>query len=231
MNIRFFERMKWENDLRNALEGDEFMLYFQPQIDLNTQMTICAEVLMRWKHPKQGLILPGQFINIAEETGLIIPIGKWVLRTACEQVRAWQNTGHPPMKISVNLSARQFQQPDLVEMITKVLEDTSIKYDCLELEITESVAMENIENTISTMQTLNDKGVRFSIDDFGKGYSSLNYLKRLPIQKLKIDRSFIRDVTTNPDDATIVSAVIAMAHDLRLKVIVEVLKLKNSSNS
>jgi EAL domain-containing protein (putative c-di-GMP-specific phosphodiesterase class I) len=180
-----------------------------------------VEALVRWQHPELGLIPPKQFISLAEETGLIVPLGAWVLRTACSQVKAWQEQGLPPLRITVNLSARQFQQPDLVETITREVDQAGLDPRLIELEITESVAMQDMEDTIAKLKRLSALGITLSIDDFGTGYSSLNYLKKLPIQTLKIDRSFLHEVTTNHDDAMIVSAVIVLAHSLKMKVIAE----------
>jgi EAL domain-containing protein (putative c-di-GMP-specific phosphodiesterase class I) len=179
------------------------------------------EALVRWRHPELGLLPPGEFIPLAEEAGLIVPIGEWVLRTACAQSRAWQASGMPPLRLSVNLSARQVRRPNLVGTVRAALEASGLDPSCLELELTESMMMQNVDATRATLQALNEMGVRLSVDDFGTGYSSLGYLKRFPIDTLKIDRSFVRDVTTDHDDAAIVTAIIAMAHRLRLRVVAE----------
>lgn len=221
LNIRTVERIVFESSLRKTLERGELIVYYQPQLDTGTRQIICAEALVRWQHPELGLLNPMQFIPLAEEIGIIMPIDEWVLRTACAQNRAWQEEGYPPLCITVNLSAHRFQQPDLAEMVARILRDTCLKPEWLELEITESIAMRDVGNTILNMIRLTGMGIRFSIDDFGTGYSSLSYLKKLPIHKLKIDRTFIRGLTADPDDQAIVNAVIAMAHSLKLEVVAE----------
>jgi diguanylate cyclase (GGDEF)-like protein/PAS domain S-box-containing protein len=221
MNATAVERLALENSLRKALARDELELVYQPLLDLGTGRVHGLEALLRWRHPERGLLLPSEFIPLAEVTGLILPIGPWVLRTACARARTWQDLGHPHLTIAVNLSARQFQQPDLVAQVKRALEETGLPPRCLDLEITETNAMQNAEATIHTLRELKTLGVRISIDDFGIGYSSLNYLKRLPIDTLKIDQSFVRDITTDPDDAAIATAVIALAHTLKLRVVAE----------
>lgn len=221
MNEAAYDRMMLEIGLRHALEREELVMYYQPQVNMDTWQIVGVEALVRWQHPELGIIQPNEFIPLAEETGLIIPIGNWVLRSVCKQIKSWQEKGFPLCRVTVNISARQFQQEDFVEMVTAELEVAGIEPWLIELEITESVAMENIEGTIEKIRKLSDLGISFSIDDFGTGYSSLSYLKKLPIRTLKIDKSFVQDVTTNDDGATIVSAVIYMAHSLNLKVIAE----------
>ena len=221
MNAKAFERMTLENSLRKALEKSEFALHYQPQVDLRTGDIVGMEALLRWEHPDLGLVSPAQFIPMAEETGLIVPIGQWVLRTACMQNREWQRMGYAPMSIAVNLSARQFNEKNLVEMISGILRETELEPKWLDVEITESIIMQNLEQTISTLRALHHLGLQISIDDFGTGYSSLSYLKKFPVHALKIDQSFIREITSDPDDAAITSAVIAMGHSLKLKVIAE----------
>jgi diguanylate cyclase (GGDEF)-like protein/PAS domain S-box-containing protein len=221
MNATAVERLALENSLRKALVRDELELYYQPLLDLATGRVHGLEALLRWRHPERGLLAPAEFMPLAEVTGLIVPIGPWVLRTACARARAWQDLGHPHLSMAVNLSARQFQQPDLVAQVKRALEDTGLPPRCLDLEITETNAMQNAEGTINTLRELKSLGVRISIDDFGIGYSSLNYLKRFPIDTLKIDQSFVRDITTDPDDAAIATAVIALAHTLKLRVVAE----------
>jgi EAL domain-containing protein (putative c-di-GMP-specific phosphodiesterase class I)/FixJ family two-component response regulator len=179
------------------------------------------EALVRWQHPELGLVSPARFISVAEESGLIVPLGEWVLRTACAQNKAWQRAGLKPISVAVNLSARQFRQPNLVEMVAGILRETELDPAHLDLEVTESLVMQNVEATIATLGRLKAMGVKLSIDDFGTGYSSLNYLKRFPIHTLKIDQSFVRDVTTDPSDAAIAKTIIAMAHELGLTVIAE----------
>ena len=221
MNARALERLHMENSLRKALVQNELVVYYQPLLDLRTGRIEGVEALVRWRHPELGLVGPSEFIPIAEATGLILPIGPWVLRTACAQVREWQQRGHPGLGVSVNLSPRQFQQPNLAEQIREILNETGLDPRCLDLEITESNAMQNAEITTPILNEIKALGVQISIDDFGIGYSSLSYLKRLPINTLKIDQSFVRDITTDPDDAAIARAVIAMAHSLKLKVVAE----------
>jgi diguanylate cyclase (GGDEF)-like protein/PAS domain S-box-containing protein len=221
MNASAVERLALENSLRKALGQNELVLYYQPLIDLPTGRTYGVEALLRWNRPGKGLVLPDDFIPLAEVTGLILPIGLWVWRTACEQVRRWQQSGRPDLRLAVNLSARQFQQPDVAAQVTRALQETGFSPDRLDLEITESYAMQNADAAIQTLRELKSVGVGLSIDDFGVGHSSLSYLKRLPIDTLKVDRSFIRDVTNDADAAAIVTAVIAMARTLKLQVIAE----------
>ena len=221
MNKTALERLTLENDLRKALERQEFLLYYQPKVDIPTRRIIGVEALIRWKHATRGLVSPVEFIPLAEETGLIVPIGEWVLRTACAQNKAWQAAGFSPIAMSVNLSNRQFGQKDLVDTVVGILKtvDTDPRY--LELEITESTIMHDPDKAIAALHKLKGMGIAVSIDDFGTGYSSLNYLRRLPLDCLKIDRSFIMNIITNPDDAAITAAVVAMAHSLKLRVVAE----------
>ncbi|TRO83908.1 putative bifunctional diguanylate cyclase/phosphodiesterase [Desulfuromonas acetexigens] len=214
-------RLGLENDLRKALERQELVLYYQPQYFMDSERINGVEALLRWNHPKRGMIPPGDFIPMAEETGLIVPIGSWVLRTACEQCMAWQHAGLAPIRVAVNLSARQFHQQDLPDVVAGILQETGIDPECLELEITESILMQNMETTVDQLVRLMSLGVKISIDDFGTGYSSLNYLKRFPLHALKIDRSFVKDIGEDSDDTSIVSAVIALAHTLSLEVVAE----------
>lgn len=209
-----------ETHLHKALEREELMVYYQPQIDLRTGKIIGTEALIRWNHPEWGFVSPATFIPVAEETGLIIPIGEWVLKTACIQNKAWQNQGYEPVVVSVNLSIRQFLQPDLIDQIARILQETGLEARYLELEITESMTMD-VERTIQTLKKLKSLGIQISMDDFGTGYSSLNNLKRFPIDKLKIDQSFIRDLPDGSKDAAIVSTIIGMSKNLHLKAIAE----------
>lgn len=221
MNIKAMERLELENGLYHALARNEFLLHYQPQVDLRTGEIVGMEALVRWQHPERGLVSPAIFIPVAEDSGLIVPLGEWVLRTACAQNKAWQLAGHKPISVAVNLSARQFRQPGLVEKVADILKETELDPTCLELELTESLVMQDVEKTIATLSRLKVMGVKLSIDDFGTGYSSLSYLKRFPIDTLKIDQSFVRDITTDPDDAAIARSIISMAHDMQLRVIAE----------
>lgn len=215
------EKLSLETKLRRALEREEFVLAYQPQVDIRTGRIVGAEALLRWQSAELGLVSPGRFIPLAEETGLIVPIGEWVLRTACGQNRAWQQAGLPPIMVSVNLSPRQFRQKNLLEMVEGILGESSLDARFLELEITETTVMHRAEEVTVMLARLDEIGIRLSIDDFGTGYSSLSYLKRFPVHKLKIDQSFVRDITTDVDDAAIVGAIIAMARSLNLLVIAE----------
>lgn len=221
LNLRIMERLEIENHLRKAAGRNEFVLHYQPMIELSTGSVIGVEALIRWSNPIIGWILPDSFIHIAEETGLINNIGEWVLRTACKQLTEWQAQGRSRLKMSVNLSARQFQQPNLVELITEIIEKTGIKAECLELEITESLAMQNLDSIIPILERFRKMGIGVSLDDFGKGYSSLNYLKMLPITNLKIDKTFIHGITINAKQAEISKALISLAHNMNLTVTAE----------
>ena len=221
LNEKVVLRLSLEGDLRRALENGEFFLCYQPQVDLVTRRIVGMETLIRWQHPQRGLISPVQFIPLAEETGLIVPIGAWVLRTACAQAKAWQDAGLPLVRLSVNLSARQFTQRDLIASIRQVLEETGLSAEYLELELTESLIMHNAELFISTLRELREIGIELAVDDFGTGYSSLSYLQRFPINRLKIDQSFVRDLGGNVDSGAISSAIITLGHSLGLKVIAE----------
>ena len=218
MNERALQRLALENQLRWGLERKEYRVYYQPQVNIDTGQITGMEALVRWQHPLRGLVAPAEFIPLAEDTGLIAPLGEWVLRTACAQTRQWQESGFQKLHVAVNLSPRQFQQPDLVQMIESVLKETGLNASYLELEVTESSVMKNAETAINTLRELKAMGIRISIDDFGSGYSSLSYLKTLPIDVLKIDQSFVRDMTTDPRDAAIVMAIIQLAHSLQLQV-------------
>ncbi|MBI3896675.1 MAG: EAL domain-containing protein [Gammaproteobacteria bacterium] len=215
------DRLSLENALRRALDRGEFTLHYQPIVELNGGNVIGAEALLRWRHPERGMVPPLQFIPLAEETGLIVPIGEWVLRTACAQCKEWDSNGLGALTLAVNISPRQFQRPDFASTVAKVLRETGLPPERLELELTESVLMHNPETTIANMKRLSDIGVQLSIDDFGTGYSSLSYLKRFPIDRLKIDRSFVKGIPADGDDAAIATAIIAMAHKLQLNVIAE----------
>lgn len=215
-----YEQIIFENDLRKALEREEFAVYYQPKVNIQTGQLSGLEALVRWIHPERGIIPPGKFISIAEETGLIIPIGEFVLRTACEQVVKWQQQGIQSIVVSVNLSTKQFLQTNLVKMVENIITETGIEPSLLELEITESMTVD-YNQAISTLNHLKQLGIQISVDDFGTGYSSLNYLRMLPIDRLKIDRSFIKDINTNNENAAIVSTILSMAYNLNLDVIAE----------
>ncbi|WP_136629540.1 putative bifunctional diguanylate cyclase/phosphodiesterase [Marinobacter salsuginis] len=215
------ERLSLEAALRGALKQGEFSVHYQPRIDVDTGAPVGAEALLRWHHPDMGMISPARFIPIAEETGLIESIGEWVLRAACEQNRLWRESGLKPGRIGVNLSARQFRHADLALRVVQLLKETGLNPEHLELELTESMLMEDVDAAIATMTCLKDYGVSIALDDFGTGYSGLSYLKRFPIDTLKIDQSFVREITSDPASAAIADAIIAMAHRLSLDVIAE----------
>jgi diguanylate cyclase (GGDEF)-like protein len=221
MNVHTLERLELESDLRRALERGEFLLHYQPKVDVSSGLITGVEALLRWRHPVRGLVPPLDFISLAEETGLIVAIGEWVLATACARTKAWQGRGLPRLSVAVNLSARQFSDSMLLAKLTRIIQASGLDPSLLELEITESVVMSNGESAISVLEKLKSIGVEIAIDDFGTGYSSLAYLKRFPIDILKIDRSFIRDIAAGSGDRKITRAIIAMAHSLRLKVVAE----------
>ncbi|MEH2056374.1 MAG: bifunctional diguanylate cyclase/phosphodiesterase [Nostoc sp.] len=226
INAQLQERLTLENELHGALRRNEMLVYYQPLIDLESGEVTAMEALVRWQHPTFGLVSPGKFIPIAEANGLIIPIGEWVLRTACAQNRAWQLAGFTPIRISVNLSARQFEQSNLVDVISQILEETGLQGSYLELEVTESFLMGDIERSVKTLKQLRELGIWLALDDFGTGYSSLNYLKRFPVNILKIDQSFVQDVMSNPDSAAVTNAIIALAKSLRLSITAEGVETK-----
>ncbi len=223
MSNRSRERLFLESSLRRALEREEFVLHYQPQVDLASGAVIGIEALLRWQSPEQGLRPPAEFLPVLEETGLIEPVGEWVLWTACRQGRVWRDAGLPPLRLALNLSAYQFRQGDLAHKVRRILEETGFDptLKCIELELTESMLMRHAEDTLRTLEALHEMGVQIAIDDFGTGYSSLSYLRRFPIDALKIDRSFVQDIGVDPDGAAIVRAIIAMAHTLKLRVIAE----------
>ncbi|HSS18731.1 MAG TPA: EAL domain-containing protein [Pyrinomonadaceae bacterium] len=221
MNARALERLSLEGDLRRAIQNGELRLHYQPQIDLHTNQLVGAESLVRWEHPKRGLLPPAQFVPLAEDTGLILMVGEWVLQSACQQIRSWQKTPLNGMRVSVNVSPRQLQQKHFVESVANILRDTQIDPATLQLEIIETSIMQSGQQAVDQMSELKQMGLMLAIDDFGVGYSSLGYLKRLPIDTLKIDRTFVSDATTDPDDAALVMAIITLAHNLRLKVMAE----------
>jgi len=221
MNVHTLERLELESDLRRALERGEFLLHYQPKVDIRSGLITGVEALLRWKHPLRGLVPPLDFIPLAEETGLIVRIGEWVLATACAQNQAWQGRALPRLSVAVNLSARQFADSALLAKLTRIIHTSGLDPALLELEITESVVMSYGESAVGVLDKLKSIGVQIAMDDFGTGYSSLAYLKRFPIDTLKVDRSFIRDIPGNSGDMKITRAIIAMAHGLRLKVVAE----------
>ncbi|AFY44782.1 bifunctional diguanylate cyclase/phosphodiesterase [Nostoc sp. PCC 7107] len=221
INARLQERLTIENELRGALDRGEMVVYYQPLIDLQTRQITAVEALVRWQHPTRGLISPAQFIPIAEDNGLIISIGEWVLRTACAQNRAWQLAGMEPIRMSVNLSARQFEKPNLVEVIKQVLQETELSASYLELEVTESFLMGDVQRSVTTLKQLRELGLWLALDDFGTGYSSLNYLNQFPVNMLKIDRSFVQNITVASDGGAVTDAIIALAKSLQLKITAE----------
>lgn len=221
INAKALKRLTLESNLRRALERNEFEVHYQAQIDINTKQVVGMEALVRWQHPELGFLPPAEFIPLAEDTGLIVPLNEWVLRIACAQCSTWHEDGLAPLSVAVNLSAHQFQQQNLPEAVARILRETGLNSRHLELELTESSIMRNMESAVKTLGELKEMGVGIAIDDFGTGYSSLGYLKRLPIDKLKIDQGFVRDVTTDPNDAALVMAMISLAHNLRLKVTAE----------
>lgn len=221
LNANLQERLIIENELHDALQKGEMLLHYQPKVCLCSGRINGVEALLRWQNPSLGVVSPAKFIPIAEESDLIVPIGEWVLRTACAQNRTWQKKGLPPIKVAVNLSARQFRQANLVQTIGQILDETGLDARYLELELTESLLMENIEQTIAVLQQLHEMGIALSLDDFGTGYSSLSYLKRFPIDVLKIDQSFVRELVCSTDNTTITKAIISLAHSLHLNVIAE----------
>jgi diguanylate cyclase (GGDEF)-like protein/PAS domain S-box-containing protein len=221
LNQKILQRVALENSLRTGLEKQEFFLHYQPLWDLKSSRMVGVEVLLRWQSSDFGLMLPSTFISLLEDSGLINSIGEWVLRTACTQVRDWALEGHDDLKMAVNVSGKQLKNPRFLEMITSIIQETGVNPMNLELEFTESVIMENVDNTIEIFQKLKDMGIQLSIDDFGTGYSSLNYLKHFPVDRIKIDKSFVADVNRNDSDAAIIEAIVSMAQSLSLRVVAE----------
>jgi len=223
INDRALKRLELEGDLRRAIEREEFRVYYQPEVLLENGRIVGVEAVVRWEHPERGLLLPSEFVPAAEETGLIVSIGQWVLEAACQQVRAWQEQypSDPRLMVFVNLSAKQFQQPNLVDEVAKILQKTGLYPSSLGLEITESVVMEDESPTIITLQELAALGVQLAVDDFGTGYSSMSYLKRFPVSFLKIDRSFVDGLEEDPKGRVILSAMVALAQALDMKAIAE----------
>ncbi|QZY56106.1 EAL domain-containing protein [Crassaminicella profunda] len=226
MNENLMEKLDIDKDLHDVLENEELLVYYQPKVDTHTRNIIGMEALVRWKHPKKGMISPATFIPLAEENGCILSIGEWVLHTACKQNKLWQDEGYEPITVAVNISARQFQQPNFVDLVRKVLKETELDPRYLELEITESIAVEDIEYTIEILNQLKEMNIQIAMDDFGTGYSSLSYLKRFAIDHLKIDQSFVKDIISNKNDQAIASTIIAMGNRLNLKVTAEGVETK-----
>jgi EAL domain-containing protein (putative c-di-GMP-specific phosphodiesterase class I) len=214
-------RVQMESELHQAIELKQFELHYQPKVDTRTGVVRSAEALIRWVHPSRGLVSPADFIPLAEECGLIGAIGEWVIREACRQARAWQEEGVPSLRISVNLSASQFREAGLVDSIRRALDDVGLQARYLEVELTESAVMSDPEQSVAILEQLSAMGVLVSVDDFGTGYSSMSYLRRFPIDKLKIDRVFINEIASRPEDASIVRAIVSLAHSLNLKVVAE----------
>ncbi len=221
MNVRAVERQSIEESLRRALEREEFTLHYQPKINLRTGEITGAEALLRWTHPARGRVSPAQFIPVAEDCGLILPIGQWVLREACKQARGWVNAGLPISTVAVNISAMEFRDDNFLDIVFGILEETGLDPGSLELELTESVLMKRVESAASVLKTLRAKGIQIAVDDFGTGYSSLSYLRKFPIDALKIDQSFVRQISSTTDDTTIVTAVIGMGRSMNLRVVAE----------
>ncbi|WP_176719947.1 putative bifunctional diguanylate cyclase/phosphodiesterase [Desulfuribacillus alkaliarsenatis] len=220
MNTKALERIGLENALRHAIDKNELIIHYQPKFQSCMNKVTGVEALIRWQHPERGMVPPMEFIPIAEENQLIIPIGEWVLRTACMQMKEWHDAGHR-LSLSVNFSALQFRQLGVSDRVYEILSEIGLEPNCLTIEITESVAMKDVNYTVKTLNALQEKGVKVSIDDFGTGYSSLSYLKRLPISELKIDRSFVRDITTDQDDAAIVEMILVLGQTLKLNMVAE----------
>lgn len=221
MDAKFFERLTLENSLRKAVENEELVAYYQPQVDLRTGEITGVEALVRWQHQKFGLVPPDKFIPLAEETGVILEIDEWMMKTACRQIKNWEREGIANIRVAVNLSTRQFRQKNLTEKVAQILNDSAVQPENLCLEITENEVMHNIETTVEILQALKKMGVLLSLDDFGTGYSSLSYLKRFPIDVLKIDRTFVNGIPSDRDDTAISTAIVVLAHSMELKVIAE----------
>jgi diguanylate cyclase (GGDEF)-like protein len=221
MNIKLQERLGLENELRCALDRNELQLYYQPRVETQSGRIVAVEALLRWHSPTRGWVSPATFIPIAEDSGLILPIGTWILRTACRQNRQWQTAGLPPIRVAVNLSVQQLREDNFVVSVANILAETELDATSLELEVTESLMMDNLQHSIDTLQALRDRDITLALDDFGTGYSSLSYLRRFPINTLKIDQSFVQNVLSDPGDAAITKTIIALAQNLRLNITAE----------
>jgi EAL domain-containing protein (putative c-di-GMP-specific phosphodiesterase class I) len=226
MQVEALKRLSLENELRQAIDDGQFELYFQPKVDIASWSVVGAEALLRWHHESRGWISPGEFIPVAEDSGLILPLGKWVLEQACRQVALWQKAGLDSISMAVNISSQQMHANDLVQVVERALADSGVAPGLLEFEITESFLMQDTKATVNQLKALRDIGIRISIDDFGTGYSSLSYLKRFPIDTLKIDRSFVSDLHEDSDDAAICAAILAMSRKLGLAVVAEGVELQ-----
>jgi EAL domain-containing protein (putative c-di-GMP-specific phosphodiesterase class I) len=221
INARTMEQLTLETGLRRALDHNEFVLHYQPVVEFGTRKIVSVEALLHWQHPERGLLTPGTFIPLVEGSELIGPIGEWVLRTSCEQLRTWQATGFHELRITVNVAPRQLTETRFSRKLVRILRETGIKPACLALELTERILMRGMERVVPHLQALRNLGIQIDIDDFGAEYSSLNYLRQLPVTGLKIDRSFVHGITTNSEDASIVAMIIDLAHSLKLRVVAE----------
>jgi EAL domain-containing protein (putative c-di-GMP-specific phosphodiesterase class I) len=221
MNTRARAAVALDNAMREAIEQEQFMLYYEPQVDTRSGSIVGAEALLRWRRPDRGIVEPADFLARAEENGLIVPINEWVLREACREARSWSRLGYPPLRISVNLSPIQFRKQSVPLLVTRILGETGLEPWRLDLELTENIVMQDAEAVARDLQQLRDLGVKISIDDFGTGYSSLTYVKQFPVDRLKIDQCFIRDLAQDPSDAVIVRAIVSLAHSLELDVVAE----------
>jgi len=221
MNATFYRKMKLENGLRKALEKDQLRIVYQPQMDIRTGRINGIEALLRWQHPEMGMVSPNEFIQIVEENGQIVEIGEWVLRKVCEQNKAWQSAGYPPLKCAINLSPRQFKNKNLIETVKQILKETELDPSYLCFEITENISIHQIESVLTVLHDFKEIGVELAIDDFGKGHSALSYLKKYPIDTLKIDKYFVQGIEMDRGNASIAKAMIDMAHGLGLRVIAE----------
>ncbi|WFR55060.1 EAL domain-containing protein [Anaerocolumna sp. AGMB13025] len=221
INEKLMDKIQSQSELRKAIENKEFMIYYQPQVDLNQDRIVGFEALIRWNHPEKGVLLPGDFIPLTEETGLIVPIGRWILKHACEQLKVWEEKGFKDLIMAVNISARQFKDQEFVNMVREIIHEVGINPNYLQLEITESIALQDIDYSIAVIQKLKELGVLFALDNFGTDYSSMNYLKRLPVNNLKIDKSFLRTVLDSQSNQNMVQTIISLAQNLNLNVIAE----------
>jgi polar amino acid transport system substrate-binding protein len=227
INERLMGKIQTQSELRRAIENKEFVIYYQPQIDLTADKVSGFEALVRWNHPSRGMLPPKEFISVAEETGLIVPIGKWVLNEACRQLKVWEEAGHLGLIMAVNISSRQFKDHEFVNMVQEIMEVNGVNPKQIELEITETIALDDLKYSVSTIQKLKEIGVLFSLDDFGTGYSSMNYLKNLPVNNIKIDKSFLDTMLDNAYEQKIVQTIISLAHTLKLNVIAEGVELND----